>query len=140
MPENEPGNGIEVYKTIARLGLDVSSAVKSGEDLAKALENLDTFLTRVISTAKQAGPAFNEIFGKSFGANAFQDTLRAFEKYQKQMDILLLAQQQKKELTSLSQAELKKVLTIQETEAEIAAIRESARARYSMEVSGLHRH
>ncbi len=126
MPENEPGSGLEVYKTVARLGLDVTSAIKSGEDLAKALQNLDTSLSQVLNTAKQAGPVLNELFGKSFGTKAFQDALRAFEKYQKQMDILLLAQQ-KKELTSLSQGELKKVLAIQKTEAQIAAIKEAAR-------------
>lgn len=61
---NQEPQGVEVFRTIAKLGLDVQPAVESAEELAAALKKTDTALQHLTRTAKTASMSLNDVFAK----------------------------------------------------------------------------
>jgi TP901 family phage tail tape measure protein len=110
---NEP-SGIEVFRTLAKLGLDVQPAITSSQSLAEQLKLLDTSLQHLINTAKTAPKDLNRIFGVELQQKSLRQTIKVMQDATKNIETLLKMSQDK-QYASLSASEIKRLALIEQS-------------------------
>lgn len=117
--EQEP-QGIETFRTLAKLGLDTSPAITGAETLAESIKKLDSSLNSLIERSKMAGASLRDMFVKA----ERQEIQEMLKKQSASLESLIEAGT-KKQLGLLQGAASRKVLIEQEAQKRILQMNQS---------------
>ena len=117
----------EVYKTLGRVGLDISDAISSAQKLDTKLKGLDRTFKSLAESARTAEQALRESLAIAFDPKGIQDMINVLGQANSSFSNMLKAQGAN-ELKVLRQTEASKLNVIQASEKEIQNLRSAAQA------------